>query len=87
MAAAVLSLPFDNAKTKMQNMKAGPDGKMPYTGILDCLRKEVHVNDTRGLFAGLPPYILRMAPHAMISLTVAQYLEIDFCDANSEYPS
>ena len=38
-AAATLSLPFDNAKTKMQKMKAGPEGKMPYKNIFDCMAK------------------------------------------------
>ena len=37
--AATLSLPFDNAKTKIQKMKAGPDGKMPYKNIFDCMMK------------------------------------------------
>ncbi len=37
--ASFLSLPFDNAKTKMQKMKPGPDGKLPYKNILDCVTK------------------------------------------------
>ena len=36
-AAAILSLPFDNAKTKMQRMTKGPDGKLPYNNIFDCI--------------------------------------------------
>lgn len=39
-AAACASLPFDNAKTKMQKMKAGPDGKMPYKNIFHCMALE-----------------------------------------------
>ena len=39
--AAAMSLPFDNAKTKMQKMKAGSDGKMPYKNIFDCMAKSV----------------------------------------------
>ena len=39
--AAIMSLPFDNAKTKMQKMKAGSDGKMPYKNIFDCMAKSV----------------------------------------------
>jgi len=37
--AAAMCLPFDNLKTKLQKMKAGADGKLPYSGILDCIRK------------------------------------------------
>lgn len=39
--ASVLSLPFDNAKTKMQKMAPGPDGKMPYRNIVHCLQLEM----------------------------------------------
>ena len=37
--ASFISLPFDNAKTKIQKMKAGPDGKFPYANVFDALRK------------------------------------------------
>jgi len=36
-----MSLPFDNLKTKLQKMKAGPDGKYPYSGVPDCILKTV----------------------------------------------
>ena len=36
-ASSFASLPFDNAKTKLQKMRAGPDGKMPYKNILDSM--------------------------------------------------
>lgn len=36
-AAAVLSLPFDNAKTKLQAQKPDKDGKLPYKNIVDAL--------------------------------------------------
>jgi len=41
VATAVISLPFDNVKTKIQKMKAGPDGKMPYKGVPDCFAKSI----------------------------------------------
>ena len=37
--AAFCALPFDNAKTKIQKMKAGPNGVMPYKNIFDALLK------------------------------------------------
>lgn len=73
--AATYSLPFDNAKTKMQKMKAGPDGKMPYKNIFDCMAKEVKTNGVTGLWVGLPTYITRIAPHVMISLSVSEQLK------------
>jgi len=36
--AATMSLPFDNAKTKMQKMTADPvTGKMPYKNVFDTM--------------------------------------------------
>ena len=37
--ASFFSLPFDNAKTKMQKMKKGADGKFPYANIFDAMGK------------------------------------------------
>ncbi len=63
---ALFSLPFDNMKTRLQKMKANPDGTLPYSGLLDCFKKTFGREGIRGLYAGLPTYYFRMAPHAMI---------------------
>lgn len=39
--SACASLPFDNAKTKMQKMEKMADGKMPYKSIFDCMGKTI----------------------------------------------
>ena len=69
--AAIMSLPFDNAKTKMQKMKAGSDGKMPYKNLIDCMAKEIANNGPKGLYVGLPTFVTRIAPHAMIVLLIS----------------
>ena len=63
---ALFSLPWDNVKTKLQKMKAGPDGVLPYKGVGDCFGKTFAREGIRGLYAGLPTYYFRVAPHAMI---------------------
>jgi solute carrier family 25 oxoglutarate transporter 11 len=35
--ASFLSLPFDNAKTKIQKMKPDANGVMPYKNIFDAI--------------------------------------------------
>ena len=35
LLAALLSMPFDNVKTKIQRMAPGVDGRMPYRGMVD----------------------------------------------------
>jgi solute carrier family 25 oxoglutarate transporter 11 len=51
-------------------MKPGPDGKLPYKGIVDVITKTVAREGVLGLWIGFPVYYTRVAPHAMISLLV-----------------
>lgn len=39
--SSFVSLPFDNAKTKIQKMKKNPDGTFPYKNIFDAMSKTV----------------------------------------------
>jgi solute carrier family 25 oxoglutarate transporter 11 len=71
--ASVLALPFDNVKTKLQKMKAH-DGKMPYSGVLDCFKKSIQKEGAARLWVGLNTFYIRVAPHAIISLVVNDFL-------------
>ena len=51
-----MSLPFDNIKTKLQKMKAGSDGKMPYSGVFDCFYKSIRNEGLLKLWVGLPTF-------------------------------
>ncbi len=74
---ALFSLPFDNMKTRLQKMRANPDGTLPYSGLLDCFKKTFGREGIRGIYAGLPTYYFRVAPHAMI---VREKLRLDTAD-------
>jgi len=74
LMTSVVSLPFDNMKTKLQKMKTKPDGTKPYNGIVDCFKKSAAREGVTGLWAGLPTYYFRVAPHAMITLLVSEFL-------------
>ena len=76
--AAFMSLPFDNLKTKLQKMTVGADGKMPYTGIVDCGMKSVANEGVLMLWAGFPTYVFRIAPHVMITFIVSEFLKKKF---------
>jgi solute carrier family 25 oxoglutarate transporter 11 len=77
-SAAVCCLPFDNAKVKMQKMKPGPDGKMPYKGLFDCFAKTIRKEGVLRLWAGLLPIYMVIAPHAMLTLIINDGLRILF---------
>ena len=73
--AALVSLPFDNAKTKMQKMKADANGKMPYKNIFDAIIKTARVNGITGLWVGLPTYTVRIASHIVITFNVSERIK------------
>jgi len=73
--SATASLPFDNAKTKLQKQAPGPDGKLPYKNIFDAMAKEAKNNGVAGLWAGLPTYVVRIAPHVMMTLILTEKLK------------
>lgn len=78
VACSFCSLPFDNVKTKLQKMKAGPDGKFPYDGIVDCFSKTYRREGITGFWAGYSAFYLRVAPHAMILLLLDDFLHRNF---------
>mmetsp|Transcript_37791 Transcript_37791/g.44068 ORF Transcript_37791/g.44068 Transcript_37791/m.44068 type:complete len:304 (+) Transcript_37791:53-964(+) len=73
-AGSFLCLPFDNVKTKIQSMKAGPDGKFPYSSFFDCFRKSIVKEGVTGLWVGFPTFYVRIAPHVMITLLTQDFL-------------
>mgnify|MGYP000262377529 FL=1 len=73
-ASSFVSLPFDNAKTKLQKMKAGPDGKMPYKHIFDAMGKTIAREGFSHLWVGYLTFYIRIAPHVAITLMTQDYL-------------
>jgi len=74
--ASFFSLPFDFIKTRLQKQQKGPDGKLPYAGFLDCAKKVVRDEGWLRFYRGFGTYYVRIAPHAMITLIVADYLKL-----------
>lgn len=73
--ASSMSLPFDNVKTKLQKQNKLADGTLPYKSFLDCAVKTAANEGILGFWAGLPTYIVRIAPHVMITLIASEYLK------------
>ncbi|KAI8931782.1 putative mitochondrial 2-oxoglutarate/malate carrier protein [Plenodomus lindquistii] len=72
--ASFLSLPFDFMKTRLQKQTRGPDGTLPYKGMFDCAKKVVREEGVLRFYRGFGTYYVRIAPHAMVTLIVADYL-------------
>jgi len=74
VCASATSLPFDFIKTRLQKQTAGPDGKMPYSGFVDCFTKVVAKEGPFSLYNGFMTYCIRIAPHIMITWATLEYL-------------
>ncbi|KAJ6012523.1 hypothetical protein N7499_011807 [Penicillium canescens] len=75
--ASFLSLPFDFIKTRLQKQQKDPaTGKFPYKGLVDCARKVIAEEGWLRFYRGFGTYYVRIAPHAMVTLIVADYLNI-----------
>jgi len=72
---AFLGLPPDNMKTKIQKMKPGPDGKMPYSGFFNCASKTLRNEGIMKFWVGFPVFYLRVGTHAMLILLVSDALK------------
>jgi len=41
VSVSLISLPFDNVKTKFMRMKKNKEGVLPYAGFFDCFAKSI----------------------------------------------
>ncbi|KKY20471.1 putative mitochondrial dicarboxylate carrier [Phaeomoniella chlamydospora] len=75
--ASFFSLPFDFVKTRLQKQQKDPStGKLPYNGFWDCARKVIKDEGWLRFYRGFGTYYVRIAPHAMVTLIVADYLKL-----------
>ena len=62
--ASFFSLPFDFVKTRLQKQHRGPDGKLPYRGMVDCFTTVARQEGILRFYRGFATYYVRIAPHA-----------------------
>ncbi|TKA80059.1 putative mitochondrial 2-oxoglutarate/malate carrier protein [Cryomyces minteri] len=73
-SASFFSLPFDFVKTRLQKQTRAPDGSLPYKGMFDCFKKVAKDEGMLRFYRGFSTYYVRIAPHAMVTLIVADWL-------------
>lgn len=66
MIGASIVYPIDIIKTRMQNQK----GNTLYSSYLDCFRKIIRNEGVLGLYSGLLPQVVGVAPEKAIKLTL-----------------
>ncbi|KAI0119897.1 mitochondrial carrier domain-containing protein [Nemania sp. FL0031] len=67
---AFMVYPIDLVKTRMQNQRGADPGQRLYKNSIDCFRKVVANEGFRGLYSGVLPQLVGVAPEKAIKLTV-----------------
>ncbi|XP_034939163.1 calcium-binding mitochondrial carrier protein Aralar1 isoform X1 [Chelonus insularis] len=75
--------PIDLVKTRMQNQRTGSFiGELMYRNSLDCCKKVIRHEGFFGLYRGLVPQLMGVAPEKAIKLTVNDFVRDKFMDKN-----
>ncbi|CAO1423734.1 unnamed protein product [Diamesa tonsa] len=79
--------PIDLVKTRMQNQRSGPMvGELAYRNSMDCFKKVIRHEGFAGLYRGLVPQLLGVAPEKAIKLTVNDLVRDKFTDKQGHIP-
>ncbi|KAK9473183.1 mitochondrial carrier domain-containing protein [Dipodascopsis tothii] len=79
---ATIVYPIDLVKTRMQNQRGQVPGQLLYKNSIDCFRKVIKGEGVRGLYSGLGPQLVGVAPEKAIKLTVNDFARGKLADAN-----
>ncbi|XP_044258451.1 calcium-binding mitochondrial carrier protein Aralar1 isoform X2 [Tribolium madens] len=75
--------PIDLVKTRMQNQRTGSFiGELMYRNSIDCFKKVIRHEGVFGLYRGLVPQLMGVAPEKAIKLTVNDFVRDKFYDKN-----
>ncbi|KAF7550915.1 hypothetical protein G7046_g7863 [Stylonectria norvegica] len=67
---AFMVYPIDLVKTRLQNQRSAQPGHRLYKNSIDCFQKVVKNEGFRGLYSGVLPQLVGVAPEKAIKLTV-----------------
>ncbi|KAK8038066.1 hypothetical protein PG994_014833 [Apiospora phragmitis] len=77
---AFMVYPVDLVKTRMQNQRGADPGQRLYKNSIDCFRKVITNEGFRGLYSGVLPQLVGVAPEKAIKLTVNDLVRGHFSD-------
>jgi solute carrier family 25 (mitochondrial aspartate/glutamate transporter), member 12/13 len=80
---AFMVYPIDLVKTRMQNQRSRRVGSVLYTNSLDCARKVIKNEGVLGLYSGVVPQLIGVAPEKAIKLTVNDLVRGIFTDKST----
>ena len=77
---AFMVYPIDLVKTRMQNQRSSRVGELLYKNSWDCAKKVVRNEGFKGLYSGVLPQLVGVAPEKAIKLTVNDLVRGHFSD-------
>lgn len=77
---AFVVYPIDLVKTRMQNQRSQRVGERLYKNSLDCAKKVIRNEGFRGLYSGVLPQLIGVAPEKAIKLTVNDLVRSQFTE-------
>ncbi|KAI1765623.1 mitochondrial carrier [Hypoxylon sp. FL1150] len=77
---AFMVYPIDLVKTRMQNQRGADPGQRLYKNSVDCFKKVIANEGFRGLYSGVVPQLVGVAPEKAIKLTVNDLVRGFFTD-------
>ena len=80
---AFMVYPIDLVKTRMQNQRSQRVGELLYKNSIDCAKKVVKNEGFRGLYSGVLPQLVGVAPEKAIKLTVNDLVRGHFTEQNT----
>jgi len=79
--------PIDLVKTRMQNQRTGSYiGELMYRNSFDCFKKVVRHEGVTGLYRGLVPQLMGVAPEKAIKLTMNDFMRDKFTSDHGNIP-
>ncbi|KJZ80534.1 hypothetical protein HIM_00384 [Hirsutella minnesotensis 3608] len=77
---AFMVYPIDLVKTRLQNQRGAQPGQRLYKNSIDCFQKVFRNEGIRGLYSGVLPQLVGVAPEKAIKLTVNDLVRGYFTD-------
>merc|ERR1719382_2314371 len=79
--------PIDLVKTRMQNQRTGSYiGELMYRNSFDCFKKVIRHEGVTGLYRGLVPQLMGVAPEKAIKLTMNDFMRDKFTSDHGKIP-
>merc|ERR1712038_1682093 len=79
--------PIDLVKTRMQNQRTGSYiGELMYRNSFDCFKKVIRHEGVTGLYRGLVPQLMGVAPEKAIKLTMNDLVRDKLSDKKGQLP-